>query len=348
MIVPAMVALGAAGMVGLQGAVDVAQRMDAVYQATEATYSYLGKTVSTGLAQGLDSFTASAGQAANAGAHLHDELQQAQNAAQPHVYELLGAAIDGANEKFNVFNQIGSQTIDMLDQFAAKIDIELRGPLGNLGQQIGQNSVGDLQQLGQVFGNIGHAIAYAAGEMPGMANLLLTILDDGTQVLNWALHFQGVLEALFLAHEAYMWGGVLQNVLGGITGALGKATTAVGTFAVRSAEMAGFETVAAGVDEAAARHGGCAGVYGGVHGRAVGAGDRRGGRGGGAADPETDGREDRDPAVGFVSGAAGRPGAGAEQIAATYSGLQQMTAAVAQAQVQSGRQRRLSEPRRGR
>ena len=78
---PALVALGAAAAVQLQGWVNVGQHVEAVYTATEATANV---------------FHTTAGEAMGLG----HALQAAQNAADPAVYGMLGSAVITVNEHF--------------------------------------------------------------------------------------------------------------------------------------------------------------------------------------------------------------------------------------------------------
>ena len=78
-VIPATVAAGAWAAVWLQGATNVAQHMQAVYTATEATANIFHMT---------------AGQAIGLGY----ALQTAQDAANPNVYQALGSAILTMNE----------------------------------------------------------------------------------------------------------------------------------------------------------------------------------------------------------------------------------------------------------
>ena len=221
--IPGTVALLSGAAVALQASVDVAERVQSIYTATEATYSYMGQTTGTVLGLG-------------------DALQKAQNAMQPEVYEAFGAAINGAKNQFGQFDTEGEQVVRMLDQFGAKIDIDLKQGLGSSIAGLMSGGVQDLREFGQILGNVGHTIVNVAQEMPGFAEVLLRILDVGSQVLEWLSHFQGLMEGLFALHEAVMWGGLFSNMLGSLAGTLGGAAMNLGTFIGR---MGGFEGAAA-------------------------------------------------------------------------------------------------------
>jgi hypothetical protein len=231
--IPGTVALLSGAAVALQASVDVAERVMSIYTATEATYSYMGQTTGTVLGLG-------------------DALQKAQNAMQPEVYEAFGAAINGAKDNFGQFDTMGEQVVRMLDQFGAKVDIDLKQGLGSSISGLMGEGVQDLREFGQILGNVGHTIVNVAQEMPGFAEVLLRWLDIGSQVLEWLSHFQGALEALFVLHEAYMWGGLFSNMLGSLAGFLGGVTMNLGTFI---AKLGGFEGAAAEAGGAVANFG---------------------------------------------------------------------------------------------
>ena len=231
--IPGTVALLSGAAVALQASVDVAERVQSIYTATEATYSYMGQTTGTVLGLG-------------------DALQKAQNAMQPEVYEAFGAAINGAKNQFGQFDTEGEQVVRMLDQFGAKIDIDLKQGLGASLAGLMSQGVQDLREFGQILGNVGHTILNVAQDMPGFAAVLLDWLDIGSRVLEWLSHFQGALNALLVLHEAYMWGGLFSNMLGGMIGSLGGAVMNLGTFI---AKMGKFEGAAADAGGAVANLG---------------------------------------------------------------------------------------------
>ena len=123
-LIPATIALGAGMAAGAEGAQWIANKLQGVYTASEATSQMLGKTAGNALG-------------------LQSTLQKAQTAADPGVYELLGAALNGAKTQFFNFGAEGVSVIHMLDAFAAKIDVELAGCVGKqLHQMLGTGHIG--------------------------------------------------------------------------------------------------------------------------------------------------------------------------------------------------------------
>jgi hypothetical protein len=232
--VPAIVAGAAAATVALQGVAETSTRMQAVYTTTEA----LG-----------GAFQTTAGQALG----LSNNLQTAQNAADPKIWELLGAGINGVKSASGGFITMGSQVINVLDQFAAKIDIEMAAALGPNGQltHLLANGVNDLTQFGQVLGNLGHFVLNFASDMPGLAEVLLRFLDNITHILvvltnpAW-YNLGGHLITMAMAfEEAGRWGGLLLRMVGPLVSGLGGLVKIAGFDAIGN----GFKGIAASMTE---------------------------------------------------------------------------------------------------
>jgi hypothetical protein len=212
---PAAVALGAGLADAAQGATWVYDRMSAVYTATEATSNVFHET---------------AGQAIGLG----DSLQQAQDKADPQVYEALGGVINGLKESFqNLFGTEGIAILQVFDKFVAQVDIDLRTMAPTLNSLVGAG-VEDLTKIGQVFGNLGHALINLASDMPGLAEVLLTIIDDISKLIEWLTTMPGYIITVAMAIEEFMrWGGLLADGLGAIglaTADLGPKFLSVGRF----------------------------------------------------------------------------------------------------------------------
>jgi hypothetical protein len=212
--IPATIALGAGALAAAEGAGWLADKMQGVFTATEATSSMLHQT--TGSALGLKS-----------------SLQQAQTAADPGVYELLGAGLNIAKEAFGQFAQEGLDVVHVVDEFSAKMVLDL-GPNGSVSgalDQLAGKGVSDLTQLGQVFGNLTHFITAMAAEMPGLAEVLLRLLDDFTGLLSViASNGGGFITLAMGIEEAWRWGGLLSNVMGYWVSRLAVATQAFAGF----------------------------------------------------------------------------------------------------------------------
>lgn len=207
--VPAFIAAGDAAMVMAEGATWVADRMKGIFTSAEATSAMLGQT--TGSVLGLRS-----------------SLQQAQTAADPRVYELLGASVNAVRNSFGNFWSSGLQVVDVLDRFAAHIDLVMAGGLGGQMQAAIGHMVADLTALGQVLGNVGHFFLSIATEMPGLAEVLLGVLAGFTHLLNilvapaW-FNFGGHLITIAMGlEETGRWGGLLMRGLGPAIAGLGN------------------------------------------------------------------------------------------------------------------------------
>ena len=85
--------------------------------------------------------------------------------------------------------------------------------------------VQDLIEIGQVFGNLGHAILNFASDMPGLAEVLLRIADAASRVVLWISELPAPLITTFMVFEEFSrWGGLLVTILG----RLGLATSEPG------------------------------------------------------------------------------------------------------------------------
>ena len=257
-ILPALIALGAGFAAGAEGATWIADKMEGVYTATEATSSMLGQT--TGSALGLKSV-----------------LQQAQTAADPGVYELLGSVLEGAKTQFFNFGAEGVSVIHMLDAFAAKIDVELAGSVGGQLHKMLGTGVSDLQAWGAVLGNIGHLILNLSSEMPGLAEVLVHVLSAFTGFLNMLSGISPGLVTFGMGlEETWRWGGKVAQIAGVLVSSLGGLAGKIGDVAGSLALMgdtsklaglrAGLLGVETGAEEAAGGLESAAGVLAGPWG----------------------------------------------------------------------------------
>ena len=206
--VPAAIAAAAGAFVLYQGIVEqVGFRMEALYTTTESTAAMLNKT--TGDVLGLG-----------------HAFQSAQNAANPIAYELLGEYIDAARSHMVDLAAAGLQVDRALGGLGAKIDVDLIQQGSSLDSLL-SNMVRDLIEIGQVFGNLGHAILNVASDMPGLAEVLLGVLDGFSRLLNiltqpaW-YNFGGHLITVIMGLEEFnRWGSLLVGTMG----RMGLATT---------------------------------------------------------------------------------------------------------------------------
>lgn len=248
--IPATMALAAGLAVMAPAAISVAQHMQALATATQATNQMFGQTIGSALG-------------------LKGSLSAMQDAAKPAVFSMLGSALITANEGANTFAATGLKVTQMLQTFAAKVAVDF-GPNGSLGQTmhaLGGSMTSDLQGIGQVLGNIVHTIANVAAAMPGLAEFLLKGLSGITGFLS---HLSGAAPILITVgmgfEELVRWGGLAATILAKLGGALGsvlklaglaeagskvsalaKALQALGKTGLGKIQIAGVAALAAGV-----------------------------------------------------------------------------------------------------
>ena len=192
-LLPAMVAIGAAASVQLEGWGDLYTRMNAVNTVGQSIGGAFGKTVGQILGMG-------------------DALQKAQTAADPQVFEMLGAAINAVNQSSGQFIPMGQQLTGFMDQFAAKIDVDLKNGMTQFTGLIGKG-VEDAVEFGQVLGNMGHALLNFASDMPGLAEVLLKIIDGISELILWISKLPPwIITTLMVFEELFRWGGLLVGV----------------------------------------------------------------------------------------------------------------------------------------
>jgi len=200
---PAAVAAASGAFVLYQGVVEqVGFRMESMYGATEATAAMIGKT--TGDVLGLG-----------------HAFQTAQNAANPIAYELLGEYIDAARSHMVDLAGAGLQVDQALGELGARIDVDLISQSGELNSLLA-NMVSDLVEIGQVFGNVGHAVLNLAADMPGLAEVLLRVADAASRVVLWISELPAPIITTFMVFEEFSrWGGLVVSILNrmGLAGA---------------------------------------------------------------------------------------------------------------------------------
>ena len=221
-VIPAMIATTAMLADWAQAAVSVEQHMRAVYTATEATKTMFGIT---------------AGQAIGLG----NSLQKAQNAANPQVYQALGGILNILHNNMGNLAQVGLRVGQVFDRFIAQIGTNLKGSLGGQLHSLLGNMVTDVTKIGQVFSNAARAVVGFAAQMPGLANVLLSILDTVTHVIAAVINFVGkfhiatwsVLTAVMAFEEFNRWGGLLFTGLTRL--GLASGNLATGMFSIKRA-----------------------------------------------------------------------------------------------------------------
>ena len=205
-VLPAAIAAAAGAFVLYQGAIEqVGFRLEAMYGATEATAAMINKT--TGDVLGLG-----------------HAFQTAQNAANPIAYELLGAYVNAARSHMVDLAAAGLQVDRALGELAARIDVDLMTQGAQLNSLLA-HMVPDLIEIGQLFGNLGHAVLNLASDMPGLAELLLKVADAASRVVLWVSELPAPLITTFMVFEEFSrWGGLVVTILG----RMGLATTELG------------------------------------------------------------------------------------------------------------------------
>jgi hypothetical protein len=214
-VIPAAIALTATGFEAAQAFQMVEQHMTALWDAAEATGPIFNQTLGTALG-------------------LKDALQQAQNAADPEVYALLGAYIGIAkNNSSDLFKNIlssGNTVLQFLDEFAARIRLDLTTPAGaNELSGLLAGMITDAVELGQVFGNLGHAILNFAADMPGAAELILRLVDYISEfILRISELPSWIITAVVAFEEMYRWGGLVATIFSRLM----QAVSTIGTLGI--------------------------------------------------------------------------------------------------------------------
>jgi acetolactate synthase small subunit len=230
---PGTVALGAGLADMAEGATWAFDRLQAVYETGEAMGPLFDKTA--GQLMGLPGL-----------------LQRAQTAADPEVYELLGAALNTLKDSFHGVFQEGLGVVALFDKFGAEIDLQLQAIGPGIEGLLGKG-VSDFTEFGQILGNIGHAILNLAMYMPGWAEVLLKIIDIISRfiyILTTIPHW--IITVGMAIEETWRWGGLFSGWigaaitgLGNLIGKLGGAVYALGDM-IPAADGAGVALVGIG------------------------------------------------------------------------------------------------------
>ncbi len=230
-LLPATVAAGAWAAVWLQGTTNVYQHIMSVYGATEAMANAGAET---------------AGQMLGLG----HALQTAQNAANPDVYQALGGAINLVRESAGGLATVGLEVGKIFDTFMAKVvyDFSAAGQAGQTMGQLLHAMIPDLVEIGQVFGNIGAALASFASQMPGLAEVLLGLLAGLTDVLKVVIEVAGefrifgvsVLTVGMAIEEFNRWGSLLVGLFGRMGLASTKLSGGLGSYFITGGRFIGI------------------------------------------------------------------------------------------------------------
>lgn len=220
-LVPATVAAASWAFVWLQGATSVYQHMTALFGATEALGQSAGHTFGEMLG-------------------LSGAFQRAQNAANPDVYQALGAALAVVKETSGGLAQTGLQAGRIFDTFLARLvyDFSAAGHAGQTLSTILRNMIPDLVKIGQVGGNLGHFIASTAAQMPGLAEVLLSVLDGVTRLAAGVTDFTSkihigswtLLTFVMGIEEFNRWGSLMVSMLGRMGLATAQLSGGMGSY----------------------------------------------------------------------------------------------------------------------
>jgi hypothetical protein len=248
--VPAAIAGGAAAYVGLQGAMNVANRVQAGYAVTEALGGAYG--VTGGQIYGLGT-----------------SIQQAQNiSGDPLVYQAVGGLLTGLNRMNRSvaaaggesFAQMGTGVLQTMDAFISRMTAEVGSQkVGKQMAQLGSVAQDDLTEFGQVFGNLGHFLVNAASNMPGLSEWLLKGLTGITGFMSDVAGSGLPFTVAMGAEESWRWGGAiggllskavvspLANLASGAGSLLGGVPLLGGLLGSRGASAADREALAKGL-----------------------------------------------------------------------------------------------------
>jgi hypothetical protein len=169
---------------------------------------------------------------------LGDALQTAQTKADPQVWELMGAAInsvragtDSATGGLSNFWQMGTNTIDMMDRFGAQVTLDFKQGLGNQLAGAVQGGTQDLEQFGDVLGNVGDTFLHVIPSLPGVGSDLLSTLQFATKGLSDAAEIgskTGLLGPLLALEAGSRYGPAIVGAAASLVGRAGAGFTAAG------------------------------------------------------------------------------------------------------------------------
>src|SRR5215831_4681297 len=207
-VVPATVALGAATAVVAQGAQMAEQHMTALWTAAEATDKYLHTTMGQALG-------------------LRDALQQAQDAANPKVYQAMGGALDIVKTHVLDMAHTGLDVLNRFDEFVAHFQYSLGpGSMGGTVKGLLDKMIPDLVSLGQIFGNLGHALVNFAAAMPGLAEVLLGFLNAVSRLILVISELpKWMITSFMVMEEFWRWGGALATVMARLSNVIANLGT---------------------------------------------------------------------------------------------------------------------------
>jgi hypothetical protein len=187
-VIPATIALGAFALAGSDSFKLVVRQVQNMHTAMDAT----GKTIPP--------FTRN--------------LEKMHQAVRPDVYQLFGEGLAIVNAKTGEFNKLATGTARVMDNLAARITVAIKS--GGFSVFM-RNAVDDVQQLGNVFGNLFGIIGNLLHAMPGIAQILLTITQNATgfiERLTSSAVVQKITNFGLIGHGALVYVGLGATIAG--------------------------------------------------------------------------------------------------------------------------------------
>ena len=132
--------------------------------------------------------------------------------------------------------KVGGEVGQTFDVFMGKLvyDFSAAGRAGSTLNDLLSHMQSDLQDVGRFFGNLGAALASFASQMPGLAEVLLSVIAGLAGVLKWVVELSGefqvfgvsILTVLMAYEEFNRWGGLITGLLGRMGLAAGDTSAA--------------------------------------------------------------------------------------------------------------------------
>ena len=200
---PAIIAVTAFGVAGADAAKSIFQRMQAVHTVMDAT----GKAVPP----------------------LSNNFEKLAASVKPEVYQLFGDALVVMGKRGGAFNTVAIETGRVLDQLAARFVLAVTSGSGV--NKFMSNAVTDVRLLGDSIGNLGGIFGAVFRAVPGYAEILLTVGDGITKVLEAATRAAEPVIAVGLAlHGFFIYGGAAVTASLALVASLVKVGAAFGKF----------------------------------------------------------------------------------------------------------------------
>lgn len=194
---------------------------------------------------------------------LTGNLEKLHAVVRPEVWQLYGDAIDLANQKSGLFNQLAIETGHTVDRLAARLTVDLMSGSQGLGTFFAIGAQ-DLAKLGTFFSNLGQALLsfIRVSQATHIDQIFLDIFVALSQLLVLVTKLPTPLLAAAVGlHAFWLWGGLLSTVVLQLLNPLRSLALALG--AVDAAEVSGglaslgkdasaFERLKAGFNDIAA------------------------------------------------------------------------------------------------